>query len=47
MKMDLNELVFFTDNIDDWNYNILVTNPDLDPYTNKPINNNGYYNQMK
>ena len=45
--MDLNELVFFTDNKDDWNYNILVTIPDIDPYTNELFNNEGYYNQMK
>ena len=30
--MDRRELVFFTDNIDDWNYNILVTNPDINPF---------------
>ena len=36
--MDLRELNFFTDNIDDWNYNILVTNPDINPYTNKLFN---------
>jgi hypothetical protein len=45
--MDLGELVFFTDDINDWNFSKLVTNPDLDPYTNKLVNNNGYYNQMK
>ena len=42
--MDLNELVFFTSNPEDWNFNKLVTNPDLDPYTNKLVNNNGFYN---
>ena len=45
--MDLRELNFFTDNIDDWNYNILVTNPDINPYTNKLFNKNGHYDGMK
>ena len=45
--MDLRELIFFTDNIDDWNYNILVTNPDINPYTNKLFNKNGHYDGMK
>ena len=45
--MDLRELVFFTNNADDWNYNILVDNPDINPYTNKLFNENGHYDGMK
>ena len=45
--MDRRELIFFTNNADDWNYNVLVDNPDVNPYTNKLFNVNGHYDGMK
>lgn len=45
--MDLRELIFFTNNINDWNYNVLVDNPDVNPYTNKLFNDKGHYDGMK
>ena len=45
--MDLRELNFFTNNPDDWNYNQLVDNPDINPFNNKLFNKNGHYDGMK
>ena len=38
----MDELRFFSDNIDDWNYNILVTNPLINPWTNKAFKSLSY-----
>jgi len=45
-KRDIN---FFSSNIDDWNYSPLVLNPNINPYKNKPFNNNNnqYYDGLK
>ena len=45
-KKDLN---FFSSNPDAWNYSTLVLNPNINPYKNKPFNNNNnqYYDGLK
>ena len=45
-KKDLN---FFSSNPDAWNYSPLVLNPNMNPYKNKPFNNNNnqYYDGLK
>ena len=40
------ELSYFTNTPTDWNYNILVDTPSIDPYTNKPFKSMSY-NGMK
>jgi hypothetical protein len=40
----MDELRFFTNNKNDWNYNILIDNPN--PYTNRPFKD-GSYDPMK
>ena len=41
--------IFFSDNINNWNFSPLVLNPNINPYKNKPFNNNNnqYYDGLK
>ena len=45
-RKDLN---YFSDDVNEWNYSPLVLNPDINPYKNKPLNNNNsqYYDGLK
>ena len=45
-KRDLN---YFSDDVNKWNYSPLVLNPNINPYKNKPFNNNNnqYYDGLK
>jgi len=36
----IKDLIFFSDVVNSWNYSSLVLNPNINPYKNKPFNNN-------
>ena len=36
----IKDLIFFSDVVNSWNYSPLVLNPNINPYKNKPFNNN-------
>ena len=36
----IKDLIYFSDDVNKWNYSSLVLNPDINPYKNKPFNNN-------
>ena len=36
----IKDLIYFSDDVNKWNYSPLVLNPDFNPYKNKPFNNN-------
>jgi hypothetical protein len=38
----MDELRFFTNNKNDWNYNILIDEPNINPYTNRPFKDGSY-----
>ncbi len=38
----MDELRFFTNNKNDWNYNILIDEPNINPYTNRPFKEGSY-----
>ena len=43
------QLYFFSDDVNKWNYSPLVANPHINPFKNKPFNdnNNQYYDGLK
>lgn len=38
----MDELRFFTNNKNDWNYNILIDEPNINPFTNRPFKDGSY-----
>ena len=36
----IKDLIFFSDDVNKWNYSSLVLNPNINPYKNKAFNNN-------
>ncbi len=45
----IKDSIFFSDNINNWNFSPLVLNPSINPYKNKAFNNNNnqYYDGLK
>jgi hypothetical protein len=42
----MDEFRFFSNDKNDWNYNLLIDNPNINPYTNRPFKD-GSYDPMK
>ena len=43
----IKDLIFFSDDVNSWNFSPLVLNPDINPYKNKAFNRNQDYDGLK